>query len=312
MIEVAVGCLVQDGKVLIGQRLARQSHAGQWEFPGGKLEAGETAEQALVREFAEETGLLTSNWRPLIQYPWDHGDIQVRLHVFITEQAQGELQALEGHAFKWCRIADLAQQGMLVANFGIIHALQLPQQYLITGDFRDIPDAIQRLKAALNDGIKLIQLRAKHLEQDAFIKLAQLALPLCHGHGAKLILNAKPEVLEQVPQADGLQLASSMLFSLTHRPISKDKWLAVSVHNEVEIAKALELEADFILLSPVKETNSHPGVTGLGWERFAELVKEIPVPVFALGGLSDKHRPDAIAQGAQGVAAISGYWPKPF
>lgn len=312
VIQVSVGCLIKDHQVLIGQRLARQSHAGEWEFPGGKIEAGEAPIEALKREFVEETGLSTKNWRPLINYPWDHGTIQVQLHVFVTEDFAGELQAHEGHEFEWCPINELNKRAMLVANKGIINALQLPGRYMISGNFHDVDDAISRLKSALADGIKLVQLRAKTLEKDEFVKLAKLALPLCHGHGAKLLLNAKPDWLQDVPEVDGLQLTSTGIMSLTERPIAAHKWFGVSTHNPAEVAKALELGADFILISPVKETTSHPGELGLGWEAFSEMTKSIPVPVFALGGLNDRDKDDAISHGAQGIAAISGYWPQPI
>lgn len=312
MIQVAVGCLVKDGKVLIGQRLARQSFAGQWEFPGGKVEIGESPLQALTREFMEETNLLTTDWQPLISYPWDHGDIQVQLHVYVGRQFSGELQAHEGHTFDWCPIAELDQRAMLVANRGIVRALQLPPRYMISGSFHDRHDALQRIKVALDDGIKLVQLRAKSLEKAEFIALAKAALPLCHGQGAKLLLNAKAEWLAEVPQADGLQLASTAIMGLTERPIASDKLLAVSTHNEMEIAKALELGADFILLSPVKETSSHPGEPGLGWSKFAEMAANVPVPIYALGGMSEADMMDAKMHGAQGIAAISGYWPQPI
>lgn len=312
VIQVSVGCLIKGKQVLIGKRLARQSHAGEWEFPGGKIEAGETPLEALKREFSEETGLTTQNWQALISYPWDHGHLQVQLHVFVTADFSGELQAHEGHEFEWCPISDLQERQMLVANKGIVNALQLPDRYLISGDFQDVEDALNRLKSALADGIKLVQLRAKTLEKDAFIALAKRALPLCHGHGAKLILNAKPEWLAALPEADGLQLASTAIMALTKRPIALNKWLGISTHNPAEMAKALELGADFILISPVKETPSHPGQPGLGWDAFSNLAQSIPVPVFALGGLSDRDREIAKSYGAQGVAAISGYWPQPL
>lgn len=312
MIKVAVGCLIHQGKVLLCQRLAHQSYAGEWEFPGGKLEAMETPEQALMREFSEETGLLTSNWQSLITYPWDHGDQQVQLYVFVSESFSGELKAHEGHQFKWCPFNELDDCQMLQANRGMVRALQLPSRYMISGGFHDHQDAITRLKAALLDGVKLVQLRAKTLEKDEFVALAQAALPLCHGHGAKLILNARPEWLDLVPQADGLQLASSALMHFNQRPIPSDKLLGVSTHNEIEIAKALELGADFILISPVKPTSSHPDTPALGWAQFASLSRDIPVPVYALGGLAEQDLADAISHGAQGIAAISGLWPQPL
>lgn len=308
MIEVAVGCLVSGSKVLIGQRLARQSHAGQWEFPGGKLEVGERPVDALIREFQEETGLITGDWQPLINYPWDHGNIQVRLHVFVSQQFSGELTAHEGHQFEWCPIEKLTQRAMLRANLGIIRALQLPDHYMIIGEFSDQQDALQRLSTALNNGIKLVQLRAKNLSKTEFVDLAKAAVALCHTQQAKLILNTQVDWFNLVPQADGLQLASTAIKALSKRPIGKGKLLTISTHNAADLAKALQLEADFLLLSPVKETAAHPELKPLGWSKFSEIVASIPLPVYALGGMQGSDRNQAKQNGAQGVAT-SGYWP---
>jgi len=76
-----------------------------------------------------------------------------------------------------------------------------------------------------------------------------------------------------------------------------------------EIAQALKIGADFILLSPVKRTASHPEMEGIGWAMFAERVADVPIPVFALGGMQAEDLEQAKQSGAQGVAAISGFWP---
>ena len=316
VVAVAVGCLIRNGQVLIGQRLARQSFAGEWEFPGGKLEANETPVEALVREFKEETGLITEGWQALISYPWTHhlpkGSLQVQLHVYVTEQASGELTAPEGHAFEWCPLADLAQRRMLVANKGIVRALQLPSTYMITGGFHDQQDAIGRLEQALKQGIKLVQLRAKHLDKSALSRLAHEMAKHCHGHGAKLLVNTAVDWFEAMPLVDGLQLSSTELMSCTSRPVASDKLLGVSAHNAVELAKAAEVTADFALLSPVKLTQTHPDSPALGWSVFTQLTQSTPIPVYALGGMTLSDLAIAKSAGAQGIAAINGLWPQAF
>lgn len=188
-------------------------------------------------------------------------------------------------------------------------ALQLADKYMISGSFNDEKDALMRLQSALDSGISLCQLRAKNMAEEDFIPLADKAIQLVHQTNAQVLLNGAPELLEVLPEADGLQLASNVIFDYSERPISDDKLLGVSTHTSEEIEQALKIGADFILLSPVKETSSHPGVPGIGWEVFAEIVKEIPVPVFALGGMKPSDVDQAKALGGQGVAAISGFWP---
>lgn len=312
-IQVAVGVLRKEKQVLLARRQAHQDLAGLWEFPGGKIEAGETPEAALTREFSEEVGVATRNWQPLIQIPWDYEKVSVLLNVYETEQFDGEPHGAEGQTVQWTPVPELEAQAFPEANRGLVTALQLPGHYMISGGFHDTEDALSRLETALEDGIRLVQLRAKTLDETAFQALAKQAVALTHRYeGARILLNGKPEDLRAVPEADGLQLASTAIMGLTERPISDDKLLGVSTHNDVEMAKALALGADFMLLSPVKKTQSHPELDGLGWPTFAERVANVPVPVFALGGMKPADAEDARQYGGQGIAAISGLWPEPM
>jgi 8-oxo-dGTP diphosphatase len=68
------------------------------------------------------------------------------------------------------------------------------------------------------------------------------------------------------------------------------------------------LGADILLLSPVKETSSHPGEPGLGWEKFKQISHQFKQPVYALGGMTADDLAEAKAAGAQGVAAIAALW----
>lgn len=307
--EIAVGVLKRGGKVCLSLRQKTQSFAGLWEFPGGKVEKGEGIEAALKREFAEELAIETSDWQPLITIPWRYPGFTIRLNVYITGSFQGEPVGNEGQETAWHTIDTLDAQLFPAANRGIITALQLADQYMISGDFKDQDDALIRLEQALNNGIRLCQLRAKNLPEEVFLQLAKNAIPLARKYHAKLLLNGRPDLLNLLPNADGVQLASNLIYDYSTRPIATNKLLGVSTHTREDIEQALKIGADFILLSPVKETSSHPGVPGIGWQAFAESVSGVPIPVFALGGMKPEAVVEVKKRGGQGVAAISGFWP---
>ena len=84
---------------------------------------------------------------------------------------------------------------------------------------------------------------------------------------------------------------------------------AASCHDKTELARAAELEMDFVVLGPVKATPLHPSTEPLGWQRFAELMRGSPVPIYALGGLGPDDLDVAIDHGAHGIALRRGAWP---
>ena len=102
MVEVAVGVLMQaDGSFLLTSRPAGKPYAGYWEFPGGKLEAGESIEEALSRELNEELGLTISEAKAWKVEVVDYPHALVRLHFFKVTQWSGELQMKEQQSFAW-------------------------------------------------------------------------------------------------------------------------------------------------------------------------------------------------------------------
>ena len=104
-----------------------------------------------------------------------------------------------------------------------------------------------------------------------------------------------------------MHLSADRLKALTQRSEFSGRWLSASCHNAEELEMAVAKGLDFVTLSPVLPTGSHPKAEPIGWETFQLLVKECPIPVFALGGLSLSHQNDAREQGAQGIAAISAW-----
>lgn len=308
-VEIAVGVLRREHEVCLSFRQKHQFQAEKWEFPGGKVKQDETIENALVREFEEELGVHTDNWHPLISIPWHYNDVSVRLNVFQSWDFSGEPSGMEGQLVKWFAIDQLDELHFPAANQGILTALKLGDRYAISGSFADQAEFAQKLHNVMLQDITLVQLRAKGLSEQQIIDLVAASQFELKANNARMLVNSdNPEILDKCA-ADGLQLSSSVLFAFEERPIPKNKLLGASTHNAQEIQQALKIGADFILLSPVLPTQTHPDMPALGWEVFAQWVQEIPIPVFALGGMQHKNLIIAKEQyGAQGIAAISEFW----
>lgn len=311
-IHVAVGVIFRNGKVLIARRPDHVHQGGLLEFPGGKVEDGETVQQALVREIEEETGLRIApdSLEPVIEIGHDYGDKRVFLDVWRASSAEGDAQGREGQEIRWLDVSALKDADFPVANRPIIRALRLPCHYAITGSAGSQDAFIKRFQESLGSaGTELCLLRAPELNDEAYDRLADWALELCRAGHSRLMLHGAPSLLGHFPGASGVHLPWREARQLSVRPIADDYLLAVSCHNEAEIAHAVQLQADFITLGPVKPTPSHPGASGIGWRRFRELVATSVVPVYALGGLSLADVSEARSAGAQGIAGISFWWP---
>ncbi|MEZ5505375.1 MAG: thiamine phosphate synthase [Gammaproteobacteria bacterium] len=115
------------------------------------------------------------------------------------------------------------------------------------------------------------------------------------------VLQALPDVF------DGLHLTSRNLLTMKVRPAGIT-WLAASCHSPEELRVAEALGVDFVTLSPVRVTSSHPDAQPLGEQRFAEWVATARMPVYGLGGLTPQDTEQLRNLGAQGVAGISGLW----
>lgn len=310
LIHVAAGALADaQGRILIAKRPDRAHQGGLWEFPGGKLEPGETPAEALARELFEELGVEIRSWRPLIRIPHDYGDRRVLLDVYRVDIFEGESIGREGQPLAW--VAPDAMDPVLfpAADRPIITALRLPEFYLISGADAACPDDfIRRLSKALAAGIRLVQLRAKGLCDADYTSLVRLAYPLCRIAGARLLLNRDLKLAKKLP-CDGLHLTSGMLHSLKERPCDFDRLVGASCHNAEELRLAERLGLDYVFLSPVEATATHPNAEPLGWECFVRLVDSAHLPVYALGGMTPAHLDRCIHAGAQGVAAIRGLWP---
>lgn len=298
------------GRILIARRPEGVHQGGLWEFPGGKLEPGETPEAGLARELREELGIAVRDSRPLIRIHHDYGDRHVLLDVHRVDGYAGTPRGLEGQPLDWLHPDAMDPAVFPAADRPIILALRLPERLLVTGEDPRDPDAfLDRLAQAIAAGIRLVLLRAHALDDAAYRDLATRAFARCAPAGARLILSRDPACVADLPR-HGLHLHARALMSLDRRPGEPADLVGASCHNAAELAQAARLGLDYALLSPVRPTATHPDAQPLGWTRFAELVDPAPLPVYALGGLTPSDLDQAIRHGAQGIAAIRGLWPE--
>jgi len=119
----AVALIDKDGRILIAKRPDGKSMAGLWEFPGGKVEAGESVDTALARELAEELGVSVEASARFMTLEHDYADKQVLLDVYRVTRWQGEPRGLEGQPLAWQLPAELSSWPFPAANAPILAGL---------------------------------------------------------------------------------------------------------------------------------------------------------------------------------------------
>jgi len=311
IVEVAAAVMLRaEGReFLLAQRPEGKVYAGYWEFPGGKVEPGESVRQALIRELQEELGITATACSPWLTRQFTYPHATVRLNFWRVTAWTGEIgitAPLEHSAVDWLRCGESSTVApILPANDPILKALALPTTMAITmAETEGVERQFVRLEQALKNGLRLVQVRDKNWPVAQRQEFAESVCRLAHQHNALVVINDSEEIARQAG-ADGLHLSASSLAKRTARPDLR--WVGASCHNAAEIARAGELGLDYALLSPVLPTPSHPQVEGLGWASFAEEIAGNTLPVFALGGMKPELLAVAQSHGAQGIALMRGW-----
>ncbi|MGV6826033.1 MAG: Nudix family hydrolase [bacterium] len=308
MIHVVAAALVDtDQQILVSRRAVDAHQGGLWEFPGGKLELGESPVTGLQRELQEELGVVPLQARPLIQVEHHYDDRSVLLDVYRVDSWEGNPSGLEGQPVQWVSTAQLRDLPMPAADVPVVSALCLPDSYQISPT--NVPDAqtfLAQLEQALRRGLRLFQYRVFDLPGQQKYSLAAQCQELCDEFGAQMLINADQELARKIPRA-GLHLNRRQLMSDAEYRGSEGL-LAASCHDQLELRQAERRGLDFAVLSPVTATPSHPDANPIGWQQFGDWVRGAAIPVYALGGMKLDFRGDAWKAGAQGVAGIRGLW----
>ena len=311
IVEVAAAVMLRaDGReFLLAQRPEGKVYAGYWEFPGGKVEPGESVRDALIRELQEELGITVTACSPWLTRQFTYPHATVRLNFWRVTAWDGEIgitAPLEHSAVDWQKTGEAATvTPILPANDPILKALSLPTTMAITNaEAEGTERQLERLEEALRAGLRLIQVRDKGWPQAQRLWFAEAVCRLARSHGALVVINDNEGIARQVG-ADGVHLSAASLADCTQRP--DFTWVGASCHNAAEVARAGELGFDYTLLSPVLATPSHPEASGLGWPAFARQLAGNTLPVLALGGMKPEMLAEAQQHGAHGIALMRGW-----
>ena len=212
---------------------------------------------------------------------------------------------------RWIKQEELLLYDFPAANSPIIKAIQLSDKYMITGDFNNQEEFVTKLQTAIDNGIKLTQFRAHHLDDDEYIIYALKAYSICNKMDVKLLLNTSVENYKKYKAHEfshGLHLSSKELKLFSTDIIKSDLLYSASIHTYKELLLAHQRDLDFVVLSPVNKTRSHPDSFPLGWDKFNQLTEKSTLPIYALGGMTESDLIIAKEKGAQGIAAISNFW----
>jgi 8-oxo-dGTP diphosphatase len=298
--DVAVAIFLKpDGSFLLSSRPEGKPYPGYWEFPGGKIEPGESVRDALVRELIEELNVSITQTFPWFTFIMRYAHATVRLHCWRVLAWTGEMHGMEGQQFAWQKIDAIDVTPTLPGCVPIFKALALPQTYWITNAAEM---GVDNYLNALRNGLTrdaMIQVREKSMplgELEIFArKVMEIARPL----GSKVLINGDAALAQRIG-ADGVHLTAAQVLEIKQRP--DVSLVGASAHNREEIEAAAALGCDFVVLGPLQATRSHPGVEGMGWLRFAEIARDSPIPVYAIGGLIPQDDTIAIRNGAHGLA----------
>jgi 8-oxo-dGTP diphosphatase len=297
------------GRVLLARRTAGRDLAGAWEFPGGKVERGETALQALARELDEELGIRVLSAEPLISVPQAYPGKRIVLDVHTVAAFEGTPRGRERQALAWAPVEKLGSYPMPPADRPVVAALTAPERYLVSPESVEPAAFLARLDRALAAGIRRVQLRVRGLPAAQLAALARESAARCRAQGAELLLNGEAGLAADL--GVGLHLPARDLMALSTLPaLAEGQRVAASCHDADELARAEQLGVHFVVLGAVRATESHPGAPALGWDGFARLREGVSLPIYAIGGMKPADLAASRRHGAQGVAGIRGLWPR--
>lgn len=325
VLHVAVGVIRNaNDEVLIAKRSTRQHQGGKWEFPGGKVEAGESVSTALSRELKEELNIRVMHDQPLCQVHHRYPDRHVFLDVREVTAFSGKPQGMEGQPIQWLSPERMDPAAFPSANQAIVRAVRLPRHIAVINDdtinqaswpeilatFSSLPD---------NCWLRLRMLSASSAA-DYCEKTRAFLTDSNREHRVLIDLDENCQIVEEMEAlkeevADrnlpgwGYYANSQILTRLPPKRVRllQDRTIGASCHSLNEYQLAVERGVDFVITSPVLRSGSHPENPGLGWASFTAIAEAGHLPCFAMGGLNQKDLDLARQQRAYGIAGISLY-----
>ncbi|MFN3870756.1 MAG: thiamine phosphate synthase [Aquificaceae bacterium] len=180
--------------------------------------------------------------------------------------------------------------------------MELPRLYAITNSKR-YPDLLERLLRALEKGIRMVQLREKEISGLEYYKLALKVREITKEYKALLFINERVDIALAV-SAEGVHLPQKGFPPSVVKKIAPNLLIGYSAHSLEDALYAQKEGADFITLSPIFKTKSHPEAQPIGLEKLREVAQRVSIPVYALGGITWDKIKLCYKNGAYGIAGI--------
>jgi len=292
--HAAVGIIQQaDGMVLLAQRPIGKPWAGYWEFPGGKVEAGETPKSALSRELKEELGIDVIEAYPWLtrrfDYPANYNAIgeltsvakTVKLYFFVVTKWLGKPQALEGQAFCWESPNAMTVSPMLPANTPIFSALKLSRTYWILDyDLLGETEFFKQFNQLLANGVRMILLRAQRLASEGLNGLIDKLRRMTQADQMKLLIETG-SVVTDLLKVDGLHLSTNALMKMDVRP--QDLLCGATCDDIHSLQHAAQLGLDYVFLRINKHVANDLSQAVIDWDLFHQQLSDYPLPVYVVG-----------------------------
>ena len=302
-LECSLAIIKKSDKILYSLR-SKNPYYGHYEFPGGKIDNNESAEEALSRECFEELGIKPLNVSKIGSLVYSYIDIDIKLHIFEVKQYEGTIYPKENQKLSYLN-ALISSEKFLASTYRIINYISLPRYLFITPKNKaDLSDK----KSADNSIINMIRFRANSISSNDYIRQAKIYSTLCFKNNTKLILDAKYYEFYRDLEYCGIHYTSQELRNLNSNfflKSNKTMMHSASCHNLEEIYLANKLNLDFIIVSPV--LNSKYNTPPIGWDNFKKLSLEANMPVFALGGISKSDLNTCLMNDGYGVSGISNF-----
>ena len=290
-----------DGAVLLADRPAGKPYAGYWEFPGGKIEHGESVERALERELAEELGVRVRAAEPWAVFDYDYPHAYVRLHFQRIFDWAGTPHPVEGQRLMFVRPGDAAPVPLLPAALPALRWIQLPTVTAYSeGQATDAERAQQWVERALARGVRQILWHEPLLKGPALAAALRGCGACARAYGARLLVDSRIDWPASERPAD-CYLSADVLRSTRVRPSAQ--WLGAGVRQRSDLERAAGLGCDFAVIE-------EPGLVGAPaaddvlarWETIASLCRDSPLPLYAGLEPSVENLRQARRHGAHGLA----------
>jgi len=220
------------------------------------------------------------------------------------------VEGRESQELQWVNLKQYNPTNVLPPNQVIHHALKndLPDIYAITNLQEISSDKFfQALKRKVYDGLRLIQIREKNLIKTELEALILRIKKILQHTNVRIIINSSIDLAYEY-ELDGVHLNSKQLHELKYFP--KDLLVGASCHSENDLKVAEEKNADFAVLGSVKKTLTHPDLEPIGWVEFNKLVNNSNIPIYSIGGMTDRDILSSLKYGGIGIASQRAIWAK--